>query len=158
LQVDFAQIVQKVSEVTGGEVESTTIHALFAEHYLARTEPLAVANYRIERHDGHDRIETQLVDGRDTQTISGSGEGALSAFIDALMRHTGLSISVLDYSEHAVTTGTDAEAIAYVQLSLNGRRVGGAGQSHDTISASLRAVLSALNRSEFARSRTPIAA
>jgi 2-isopropylmalate synthase len=158
LQVDFAQIVQKVSEVTGGEVESATIHALFAEHYLSRTEPLAVANYRIERHDGHDRIETQLVDGRDTQTISGSGEGALSAFVDALMRHTGLSISVLDYSEHAVTTGTDAEAIAYVQLSLNGRRVGGAGQSHDTISASLRAVLSALNRSELARSRTPIAA
>jgi 2-isopropylmalate synthase len=74
------------------------------------------------------------------------------------MRHTGSAISVLDYSEHAIATGTNAEAVAYVQLSINGRRVSGAGISHDTISASLRAVLSAFNRSDSAHSRAPLAA
>jgi 2-isopropylmalate synthase len=158
MQVDFAQIVQKVSESSGGEVESTTIHNLFVEEFLERVTPFSAANYRIERQDGRDRIEIQLLEGRETHTISGAGEGALSAFVDGLTRHTGATISVLDYSEHAVTTGTDAEAAAYVQLSIDGRRVGGAGISHDTVSASLRAVLSAFNRSEAAGMRRPIAA
>jgi 2-isopropylmalate synthase len=158
MQVDFAQIVQKVSEAQGGEVESATIHALFVDHFLSALKPLSVANYRIERINGRDRIEVQLQDERETHAVSGAGEGALSAFVDGLTRFTGTAISVVDYSEHAVSTGTDAEAVAFVQLSIQGRRVGGAGTSHDTVSASLNAVLSAFNRSQAALFRAAKAA
>ena len=60
----------------------------------------------------------------------------------------GLKIHVVDYSEHAMGEGTDAEAVAYVQLNVDGQRIAGAAFDHDTISASLKAVLSALNRKQ----------
>jgi 2-isopropylmalate synthase len=78
--------------------------------------------------------------------LHGSGEGALSAFIDGWIKRGGHQISVVDYSEHAIGSGTDAEAVAYVQLNIDGQRVSGVAFDHDTVSASLKAVLSALNR------------
>jgi 2-isopropylmalate synthase len=78
--------------------------------------------------------------------IHGQGEGALSAFIDAWQKHSGQSMVVVNYSEHAIGAGTDAEAVAYVQLNINGRRVSGAALDHDTVSASLMAVIAALNQ------------
>ena len=79
--------------------------------------------------------------------MDGEGEGALSAFVDALIRTGQQKINVVDYSEHAIGTGTNAEAIAYVQLNIDGQRFSGVATDHDTVSASLKAVLSAVNRS-----------
>jgi len=70
----------------------------------------------------------------------------MSAFVDAWERQNGLNIAVVDYSEHAIGKGTNAEAIAYVQLNIDGHRAGGAAKDHDTVSASLMAVIAALNR------------
>lgn len=158
IQVDFAQIVQEASERIGGEVPSSVIHALFTAHFLNARGALSAANYKIERREGRDRIELQMFDGREVQNLSGSGEGALSAFVDALIQYTGTSIGVIDYREHAVGSGTDAEAIAYVHLNIGGRRFSGAGASHDTVHAALKAVLSAFNRSDAAPLRAARAA
>ena len=81
---------------------------------------------------------------------SRQGEGAISAFVDSWQYHSGQQVSVVDYVEHAIGEGTDAEAVAYVQLNIDGRRIIGAAFDHDTISASLKAVLSALNRKQSA--------
>ena len=62
------------------------------------------------------------------------------------MRHDGRQIHVVDYNEHAIGAGTEAEAVAYVQLNIDGQRVSGVAMDHDTVSASLKAVLSACNR------------
>src|SRR5690606_27090478 len=103
---------------------------------------------------GTDAIEARLVADGDEQVIHGSGEGTLSAFIDALVRYGKRSINVVDYSEHAIGTGTDAKAIAYVQLNIDGQRYAGVATDSDTVGASLRAVLSACNRSLHKTART----
>lgn len=147
MQVELAQLVQQASEQRSGEIESSTIHALFLQNFVADREPLALNGYRLERADGQDLIQAQIVENGSEYTLHGSGEGALSAFIDGWVKRDGQQISVVDYNEHAIGAGTNAEAVAYVQLNINGQRVSGVAFDHDTVSASLKAVLSALNRS-----------
>ncbi len=146
IQVELAQVVQKASEAKSGEIDGASIYALFTRHFIADASAIALQGYRLDRNNGHDAIDAAVVDNGVTHQLRGEGEGALSAFVDGLMRHSGRQINVVDYSEHAIGAGTDAEAAAYVQLNINGQRFSGAALDHDTVSASLKAVLSALNR------------
>ena len=147
MQVELAQMVQKMSEEHSGEIASATIHALFMQRFVADHTPWSLNGYRLERTEGQDLIQAQIVENGSEYVLHGNGEGALSAFIDGWIKHGGQQISVVDYNEHAIGAGTDAEAIAYVQLNIDGQRVSGVAFDHDTVSASLKAVLSALNRS-----------
>jgi 2-isopropylmalate synthase len=146
LQVELAQLVQAESEQNGGEVDSATIHQLFRAHFIVDQAPVRLLGYRLYRK-GHDEIEVQIGQGTMQRILHGIGEGAIAAFMDAWMRYSGQLVSVVDYTEHAIGAGTDAEAAAYVLLNLDGARVAGAAIDQDTVSASLKAVLSALNRS-----------
>ena len=147
MQVELAQLVQKASEQRSGEIDGATIHAMFMQHFVADRQPFSLNGYRLERSDGQDLIQAKIVENGSEHALHGNGEGALSAFIDGWIKRGGQQISVVDYSEHAIGSGTDAEAVAYVQLNIDGQRVSGAAFDHDTVSASLKAVLSALNRS-----------
>jgi len=147
MQVELAQLVQQATEQRSGEIDSATIHAIFKQNFVADREPLALEGYRLERADGQDVIQAQVVEAGSALSMHGKGEGALSAFIDGWIKRSGKQISVVDYNEHALGSGTNAEAVAYVQLNIDGQRVSGAAFDHDTVSASLNAVLSALNRS-----------
>jgi len=146
MQVELAQVVQRESEQRGGEVDSATIHRLFIEHFVTATAPLRLDGYHLDRSDGMDLIEARLVQNNHEILLHGSGEGAISAFVNGWIRHSGQQINVIDYSEHALSEGTGAEAISYVQLNIDGLRIGGAAFDHDTVSASLKALLAALNR------------
>jgi len=146
MQVELAQRVQKHSEEQSGEVDSETIHRIFVETFVATAGSPQLNGYHLDRSGGSDTIEARIIEGNVEQLIRGEGEGALSAFIDAWQQHSGQTVVVADYSEHATGAGTDAEAAAFVQLNIDGRRVSGAALSHDTVSASLNAVMSALNR------------
>ncbi len=150
IQVELAQIVQQASEKKAGEIDSASIHSLFVEHFVTDQAPLQLLGYRLDR-DGNDVIEANVLDSGVKQLLRGTGEGAISAFVDAWVRHRGQHLNVIDYSEHAIGEGTDAEAIAYVQLNIDGTRVAAASFDHDTVSASLKAVLSALNRAQLHR-------
>ncbi len=145
LQVELAQIVQRESETLSGEIGSARIHALFVEHFAGATGPLALAGYRLDGRDGSDAIEVEIVDGNTTQVLRGRGQGAIEAFVDAWATGFGQQLSIVDYSEHAVGEGTDAEAVAYVQINVDGKRCTGAAFDRDTVGASLRAVLAAIN-------------
>ena len=147
MQVELAQLVQKESEARSGEISSETIHAIFMKQFVVDNKPLSLGDYKIERAEGQDLMQAKLTENGHAITLHGSGEGALSAFIDGWIKHAGQQISVVDYNEHAIGAGTNAEAVAYVQLNINGQRVSGVAFDHDTVSASLKAVLSALNRS-----------
>ncbi|MDH5446987.1 MAG: 2-isopropylmalate synthase [Gammaproteobacteria bacterium] len=149
VQTELAVIVQQASESMSGEVDSQTIHTLFHDCFVSDSEPMSLQGYRIDKN-GHDVIEVRIKDGQQEKTLHGEGEGAISAFVDAWQKQTGQHISVVDYSEHAMGEGTDAEAVAYVQLNIDGQRVIGISFDHDTISASLKAVLSAVNRKQLA--------
>jgi 2-isopropylmalate synthase len=148
LQIELAQVVQKASEQQGGEMSPAIIHALFKECFIADREPVSLTGYQLDRSGGHDAINAHIIDRGAKVTMHGEGEGALSAFVDGLMKHGKSKIAVVDYSEHAIGTGTNAEAVAYVQLNIDGQRVSGVALDHDTVSASMKAVLSAWNRTQ----------
>lgn len=145
MQVELAQAVQRESERLGGEMDPARIRALFSEHFLAEQGPYRLLGYRLDRN-GHDRIEARLATPLGERILEGEGQGAIAALVDAWTRACGGDAHVLDYQEHAIGEGTDAEAAAYVQLNLNGERVAGAGIERDTVAAALKAVLAALNR------------
>jgi 2-isopropylmalate synthase len=146
MQMELALIVQRESEKQGGEISGKTIYQLFRDHFMPTQDSPRLNGYQLQRTGNSDVIEAQIAEGNSEHVIHGDGEGAMSAFIHAWQKHSGQSIAVVDYSEHAVGAGTDAEAAAYVQLNINGERVGGAALDHDTVSASLMAVIAALNR------------
>jgi 2-isopropylmalate synthase len=146
-QIEFAQVVQQESERRGGEIPSAAIRALFMERFVADQAPVQLLGYRLSRN-GHDVIEARVRGSGGEHVVRGEGEGAIAAFVDAWTRYSGQHVNVVDYSEHAVEAGTDAEAVAYVQLNVDGQRLSGASLDRDTVSASLKAVLSAINRAQ----------
>ena len=146
MQVELAQVVQKASEERSGEIDGATIHRLFMRQFVAEDAAVVLNGYRLDRIDGRDVIEAHIVDNGVPCQFRGEGEGALSAFVEGWMRYRGAALSVVDYSEHAVGAGTDAEAVAYVQVNVDGKRASGAAFDHDTVSASMKAVLAAVVR------------
>jgi 2-isopropylmalate synthase len=150
LQVELAQAVQEESERRGGEIGSAEIHALFLDRFVADQEPVRLLGYRLSRN-GHDRIEVRLEEEGVVRTLAGEGDGAISAFVDAWVRFSGQRLAVLDYAEHALSEGTDAQAAAYVRLDLDGEPVAGVALDQDVVSASLKALISAVNRARAAR-------
>ena len=148
LQIEFSQAIQKITDGEGGEVSPKEMWDVFAEEYLAPVRPLERMRQRVvasETDDGIDNIEaTVKIDGVETE-IRGSGNGPLAAFVDAL-GGVGINVHVLDYSEHAMSSGEEAKAAAYVEASVDGNTVWGVGIATSITTASLRAVVSAVNR------------
>jgi 2-isopropylmalate synthase len=148
LQIEFSQAIQKITDGEGGEVSPKEMWDVFAEEYLAPIRPLERIRQKViacETDGGTDTIEaTVKIDGVETD-IRGSGNGPLAAFIDALCS-VGTQVHVLDYSEHAMSAGEEAQAAAYVEASVGGRTVWGVGIATSITTASLRAVVSAVNR------------
>ncbi|MCU7890366.1 MAG: 2-isopropylmalate synthase [Candidatus Thiodiazotropha sp. (ex Ustalcina ferruginea)] len=151
IQVELARIVQRESEQHAGEIESATIYALFMKYFVFEQGPNRLEGYRIDHKEGVEVIEAHIDAGDGRTTIKGRGEGAISAFIDAISQAGKQQINVIDYVEHAIGEGADAEAVAYVQLNVGGHRVAGAAIDRDTVNASLKAVLSALNQTQRER-------
>jgi 2-isopropylmalate synthase len=148
LQIEFSQVIQKITDGEGGEVSPKEMWDAFADEYLAPIRPLERIKQRVigsEVDGGIDVIEaTVKIDGAETE-IRGEGNGPLAAFVDALGT-VGFDVSVLDYSEHAMSAGQEAAAAAYVEASVGGRTVWGVGIATSITTASLRAVVSAVNR------------
>ena len=145
MQVALARRVQRESERRGGEIGSDEIAAIFRRDFVQPERPLGLVSYQLRRN-GSDKIAARVrIDGSEA-LLQGEGEGAIAAFIDAWTRHSGQRVAVVDYSEHALGEGADAEAVAYVLLNVDGVRVAGAAFSHDTVAAALRAVISGINR------------
>jgi 2-isopropylmalate synthase len=149
LQIEFSHVIQRHTDNEGGEVEPATMWQIFADEYLA---PGAVELVRTSSRtdEGTERIAaTVRVQGVE-HDIAGVGNGPIAAFCDALssvdLGFGGLSVRVLDYSEHALTSGRDAEAAAYLEIEIGERVFWGVAISESTTQASLRAVVSAVNR------------
>jgi 2-isopropylmalate synthase len=145
LQVELAALVQRASETRGGVLDAAQIRAIFEQHFIVDQEPHRLLGYRLDRN-GHDVIEARIGTPDGEQRLHGEGQGAMAAFVDAWTRWSGRNVAVLDYQEHAIGEGTDAEAAAYVRVEIDGRAINGAAIDRDTVAASLRALLSALNR------------
>jgi 2-isopropylmalate synthase len=151
LQVEFAQIVQAITDARGGELSSEEIYEVFRTNYLAIETPYEIVSYRHDSSESGDRLTAQLrVDGETSQVV-GDGNGPIAAFVHSLAERSGLMISVLDYHEHAMSTGEDATAAAYVNADIDGDAVWGVGLHPSIVTASLRAVVNAVDRTLLLR-------
>lgn len=148
LQIDFSPVVQREAERSETEVEADTIVGLFETHYLGKPVPYELVGYQVTRENDEDRLQATLRDGGTTTVLHGRASGVVGAFVAALEQHSGHRITLVEYNEHTMSraAGADADAVAYVQLSLEGQRFCGVGRSSDIVDASLRAILGAVNQ------------
>lgn len=153
LQIEFSGVVQAKTDAEGGEVTSEQIWSIFHDEYLPADDDTAkwgrfelLGTQTRSDMSGEVSLDVVLRDGESSEQASGRGNGLIAAFIEVL-RERGFDISLYDYVEHTLSTGGDAQAAAYVELQVDDQRLWGVGIDGDISTASLKAIVSCVNRS-----------
>jgi 2-isopropylmalate synthase len=161
LQIEFSQVVQRKTDTEGGEVSSEEIWSIFQDEYLpvddqeakwGRFELFSTATQ--SELGGAVALQVRMRDGDDEKEFAGEGNGPIAAFLDILSRE-GVDIRLFDYVEHTMGASGDAKAAAYVELEVNGKTLWGVGIDPDISTASLKAIVSAVNRALRMEQKTP---
>jgi 2-isopropylmalate synthase len=157
LQIEFSQVVQAVMDFEGKELTAQDIWQLFEREYGIGRIP-APSHHIVDESRGADR---SLVLSAEVQclgqqvNVKGSGSGPIDAFINGFNETTGRSVRVLDYHEHAVGQGANAQAVAYLELRVDDRHtLFGVGMDANIVTASLRAIISGIERAELSSKGT----
>jgi 2-isopropylmalate synthase len=147
LQIEFSREVQAVTEASGTEIKPGELWDVFTRTYLPDDPGIRLISSEVSSSEKGTTVTAQvLVDGRH-KTLSGQGNGPVAALVNGLRAEMGLEVGVDDYHEHALTAGSEASAVAYVQATGgDGRRTWGVGIDSSILNASLQAVISAANR------------
>ncbi len=159
-QIEFSRVIQEHTDSEGGEVEADSIWQIFADEYLNRTAPLQLNSVHTSSAAGaKDQLEVNVYVDGELRTLTGQGNGPIAAFVGALNDLASQEqaagnpvyddrgdIRVLDYAEHALSSGGDAQAAAYVECAVGDKVLWGVGVDANIVTASLKAVISAVNR------------
>ncbi|MEG1771100.1 MAG: alpha-isopropylmalate synthase regulatory domain-containing protein, partial [Comamonas sp.] len=149
LQIEFSQAVQREMDASGKELTAQNLWSLFQTEY--RLDATRRPQYRLSGESGTVAISGEFLINGEVRTLSGEGTGPIDAFVGALSEATGRSIRVLDYAEHAVSAGANAQAAAYVELRVDDAHVVyGVGMDANIVSASISAIVSGLERAPVA--------
>jgi 2-isopropylmalate synthase len=144
MQIEFSRIVQGIADGEGGEVSPQAIGSLFGIDYLERSGPLRLLHYSVDS-SATERITATITYEGVEREVTGEGNGPIAAFVHAL-GDLDVDLRVLDFHEHATSAGEEAQAAAYVEVAVAGRVLWGCGISPSITTASLHAVVSAVNR------------
>ena len=150
LQIEFSKVVQAKTDNEGGEVLPDELWEIFEDEYLP-TETAPWGRFRLKGVStnsslGEDvKIEVKITDRGELKELKGTGNGPVSAFCNAIVGY-GVDVRVLDYLEHALSAGGDASAAAYLECAIAGEVYWGVGIDPNTTTASLKAIISAINR------------
>ena len=150
LQIEFSQVIQKVTDTEGGEVSPTAMWDIFKDEYLPNPQKpwgrfSLVSVAQDSAVDGDTTLTATIKDNGKEFDIKGVGNGPIAAFCEALSTH-GINLRVLDYHEHALASGGDAQAAAYLECSINSQTLWGVGIDPSIVTSSLKAIISAVNR------------
>lgn len=159
LQIEFSRTVKRFTDSDGGEITAESLWQLFADEYLPASsapglEPwgrfsLGATNISssasVEGEENTDVLQAQLTDRGEEFTLTGKGNGPVAALVDVLGQR-GVEVSVMDYAEHALSSGGDALAASYVECEVEGEVLWGVGIDASIITATLKAIISAVNR------------
>ena len=151
LQIEFSQVVQKIADKTGKEISPSDIWQTFQETYLNESGNFSFIKHHINSHVSKegiqmDELEILLRSGSEEISIKGSGNGPIDALIDALNQNLNIDISITDYHQHAVSSGSDAKAVAYSEILYKDQSVWGIGMHQNTVIAGYVSVINGLNR------------
>jgi 2-isopropylmalate synthase len=154
LQIEFSRVVQGLTDSEGGEVSSEKLWDIFKDEYLPapiETPELKWGRFELKRMrtesemDGEVKLDIVLRDGSKEVEVSGTGNGPISAFL-AILGSQGVDTKLLDYVEHTMSAGGDAQAASYIELDVAGKTLWGVGIDSDIATSSLKAVISGVNR------------
>ena len=160
LQIEFSGVVQTRTDAEGGEVSSAQIWDIFTDEYLPTTEDdqrwgrfELLSTRSSSDMSGDVSLEVTLRDGESTHPASAVGNGPVAAFLE-IVRAQGFDVTLYDYVEHALSSGGDAQAAAYIELQVDDQRLWGVGIDNDISTASLKAIVSGVNRAIRTRQRS----
>ena len=152
-QIEFSRVVQERTDAEGGEMSPDEIWTVFSDEYLHRVTPLKLNSVHTSSAAGEkDALTVNVYVDGELQTLEGTGNGPIAAFVNAINELPGpdggsrFDVRVLDYAEHALSSGGDAIAAAYVECLVGDRVLWGVGLDPNIVTASLKAVISAVNR------------
>ena len=150
LQIEFSHVVQARTDTEGGEVTAAEMYRIFADEYLPADDGTwgrlrLVASRLTARDDGIDDVSVEILDAGEPVTLQGQGNGPIAGFCDAISSQ-GIEVKVLDYAEHALSSGRDATAASYIECDIDGRTLWGVGIDPNIVTASFLAIISAVNR------------
>jgi 2-isopropylmalate synthase len=148
LQIEFSGVVQHVTDEAGGEVGPQQMWDIFAGEYLVDHQlfgAFKVVGYSTATVDGKVEMDVEVIHRGNRRPLVGVGNGPIDAYVQAI-KPLDIHVRVLDYSEHALTSGGDAQAAAYVECEVGDKTVWGVGIDANIVSASIKAVTSAINR------------
>jgi 2-isopropylmalate synthase len=148
LAIEISSRVQEITDATGKELSPSEVIEIFERSYLTTSGRFSLVDYEVERR-GKDRCQlaARVSDAGAEVTVQGEGSGPIDAFLAGISAYLGMPVVVVDYSEHAMGSGSDAEAVSYLRLQgEGGKRTFGVGRDRDIVKASLVAVLRALGR------------
>ena len=150
MQIEFTRSIQTITDDTGKEISGNEIYDEFAREYLDLAEPHRLNGYEAAQNAGGQdltSVTARMTVRDELETVQGSGSGTLDAFVSGLQEMIGSELRILDYHEHAKGTGADVDAVAYIEMLIGGVELWGCGIHSDITTASMRAIVSALNRS-----------
>ncbi|WP_203338118.1 2-isopropylmalate synthase [Nocardioides limicola] len=146
-QIEFSRVIQEHTDAAGGEVTPEEIWRVFSAEYLDRQAPLQLNSVHTSSAAGEkDQLSVHVFVDGESRTLTGEGNGPIDAFVTAL-GGIGYDVRVLDYHEHALSSGGDATAAAYLECTVGDQVLWGVGLDANIVTASLKAVVSAVNRS-----------
>ena len=144
MQIEFSQVVQGETDRLGLEMTAEQIYKLLQKEYLQANLPYALVSHRLTEENGNSQVYVEISSDGETLHWKGKGNGALEALVTSLP----INVEIMDYNEHAISSGTNAKAAAYIELRVAGERpVHGIGIDENITTASFKALFSALNRS-----------
>ena len=150
MQIEFTRVIQGITDRTGKEMTSSNIYDEFDATYLGLDSPYLLNGFEVAQNSqGEDRtlLTARVTENGESKVVQGSGSGSLSAFVSGLEELVGTELRVLDYHEQAKGTGRDAVAVTFVEMQIDGQELWGCGVHADITTSSMRAVISAVNRS-----------
>ena len=150
LQIEFSQVVQKITDSQGGEVTAGQLWDIFQDEYLPNPQkPWGRFSLNSVTQDsavdGDTTLNALIKDLGNEVSLRGVGNGPIAAFVEALHSH-GVTVRVLDYQEHAMSAGGDAQAAAFLECQVGDKILWGVGIDPSIVTASLKAIISAVNR------------
>ena len=158
MQVDFARMVQSITDARGGELTADELMDAFTTNYLGVSAPYELLGFTHSSEDAGDRLVARMrVDGEEVEVV-GEGNGPIAAFVHGIEARFGIEVEVREYHEHAMSKGEDATAAAYVEADVDDEAFWGVGIHSSTVTASLRAVVNAINRALAAKAAAQDAA
>jgi len=146
LQIELSKTVQNVTETTGTEITPDQLWTTFCDEYLPAQAPIQLRAHNESTAGTDTTINAELLIADELRTVSGTGNGPIAAFVEALHHGVGVDLEVTDFAEHALSSGTNAQAAAYIEVRAEHETTWGVGLHANITTASLNAIVSALNR------------